>query len=108
MIHFGTTHPMKCEEVKNRLKQKMLDKHGVECSFQLRSVREKAKKTLNEKLGVDYPAQSPIIKERIRIKCQSKYGGNAPACSAEVRSKMESTNLEYRGVAHPLQCKDVL
>ena len=62
--------------------------------------RDKIKETMLKKYGVDNPLKSKEIKEKVIATNNKKYGGNAPACSKEVQEKMQKTCLEKYGVTN--------
>ena len=68
-----------------KIKSRMLEKYGVENSFQLESTKEKSKQTCLEKYGTEFAVQSP-----------------------EVQSKIKDTNLERYGVENASQAKSII
>lgn len=51
-----------------------------------------------KKYGVPHPQSLQSVKDKIKKTCQEKYGGDSALCSAEVRKKGKQTMLEKYGV----------
>ena len=100
--------PFAKKEVREKSKQTMLERYGVEHSLQSAQVREKVKKTNLERYGVENVTQSPIIQEKTKKTNLEKYGVEYAAQSKEVQEKMEKTMMERYGVKHPAQSKEFL
>lgn len=60
--------------------------------------RDKIKQTMIERYGVDNPLRVESIKEKVKNTNNEKYGGNAPACSSEIQAKMQQTCIDRYGV----------
>jgi hypothetical protein len=107
-------------------KDTMINRYGVETSFQLEEFKEKSKKTCLEKYGVENPFQSEEIKnkiketnlgrygvenpfhvEKFKKTCLEKYGVENPFQSEEIKDKIKETNLDRYGVENPIQNKDI-
>lgn len=100
--------PFSNQEVREKSKQTMLEKYGVEHSFQSAQIREKSKKTNLEKYGVENANQSSIVQEKAKKTNLERYGVEYPAQSKEVQEKMENTMMERYGVKHAAQSKEFL
>jgi len=60
------------------------DRYGTQYSWQSEQVKEKIRAKLMETLGVDNPQKSKKVQKKTRKTNNDKYGGPAPACSPKV------------------------
>ncbi len=106
---WGHTNPMKCDEIKDRLKKSMVDKWGVEYYSQTKQWKDQFSKTSLENWGVDNPFKSDEIKEKIQSSNLKNNGVKWPMQSDSIREKSKSTCLENWGVdiySKSLHCKN--
>jgi hypothetical protein len=94
----GQDNPFAWESTKEKIRETMLERHGVENAQQVPEIRAQTRETNMERYGVEETLAAPEIRERIRETCQETYGGPAPSCSPEVQAKTRETNLERYGV----------
>lgn len=92
---------------KCKLKLNNLEKYGVENVFQLKSVKEKSRKSVKEKYGVDYISQSSFIKDKIKDNNIKKYGKEHHLQDESILKKQIETNLERYGVKNISQDKNI-
>ena len=73
--------------------------YRITCSekCQRKLVKEKSKQTILERYGVDNAAKSDIVKDKIRKTCLEKYGVENATQTKEVQNKMKKTCLEKYG-----------
>ena len=108
---YGVDHPAKTKEnidkhkkyykehnIKEKLKESVRKKYGVDNVFQLESVKEKLKQSFIEKYGVDNAAKSDIIQEKIKNTCKEKYGVDAAFKADSVKEKIKNTCIDKYGV----------
>ena len=91
---FGVENPFQDTE---RVKQGMLEKHGVEWVTQSKEVREKIEKTNFEKYGCKATSQSDIVKEVAEKTCLERYGTVSPMQNENVKAKVKQTLIEHFG-----------
>lgn len=72
-------------------KKTMMEKYGVEHSFQDPGILQKIKDTNNSRYGADSPFESPLIIEKIKKICVSKYNVEYPFQSSEIQNKTKNT-----------------
>ena len=87
-----------CEFVK--CKKTMLDKYGVDNSFEIPDIIDKIIATNREKYGCDWQMQSARVKEKSVSTMISKYGVKKPLQKEEFLNKVfpqAKVMLEYRG-----------
>lgn len=100
--------PFARKEVREKSKQTIMERYGVEYSLQNIEVRKKAKQTNLKRYGVDNPRKSKEVQEKARQTNLKKYGVEHPAQAKEVQEKARQTNLKKYGVEHPAQSKEVM
>lgn len=69
--------------------------------------REKQKQTVLHKYGVDNPMKNKSICEKARKTCLQRYGSEWACSNEDVQAKCEQTNLEKYGVRVPMQNSDI-
>ena len=89
-----------------RVKETNLNKYGVECVFQLDSVKEKSKKTIMDKYGVENVSQSNEIQDKIKRNNLIKYGVTNTSQLDSIKEKVKQSNREKFGVDYPMQLDD--
>lgn len=89
------------------IKQKEVCKitYGVESTFQLKHVKEKSLKTINEKYGVDNVMQSPEIQEAFRESMIANHGVEYAQQSHTIRDKTTQTLINKYGVDSVIKIK---
>ena len=75
----------------------MQNSHGVINVSQIKSIKNKKKKTLLKNYGVDNPLKSETIKSKIKNTCLEKYGVDNPTKSAIIKHKRSKTMLDKYG-----------
>lgn len=86
----------KCKYIK--MKSNNLSKHGVENAFQRKDVKNKIKETVREKYGVDSWVQSKEFKEKSKTTNLEKYGVVNPMDSPELRQRQQDAVKAKYGV----------
>ena len=104
----GGAHCQKCTEKlrQTKVKQKSLDKYGVEHFTQVKEIKDKVKQTCLNKYGVEYALQSQTIKDKVKQTCLNKYGVEYPTQSSVVKDKAKQTCLDKYGVEYASQSND--
>ena len=116
MMLYGVPNVMNRDEVKEILKNSMIEKYGVEFCTQnaeivgrasesrknlpeeeKEDIRNKTIQTNLDKYGYEYYNQSPEGQERFKQTCLEKYGVENPNQNEEVRNKTKQTNIEKYG-----------
>lgn len=69
--------------------------------------KEKQKQTMLERYGVDNPMKNKSFCEKARETCLSRYGYEWARSNKDVQAKCESTNLQKYGVRIPLQNDEI-
>ena len=94
--HWGTSHPMKSDEMKNKLKDIFVEKYGVDNPSKDPAVIERIRQVSIEKYGVDNPSKDPAVIERIRQKSIERWSN--PEYKKSMLDKRKKTNMEKYGV----------
>ena len=84
--------------ISEKRKKTMLDRHGVEYSFQSKEIKEKMMVNNIKKYGHENPFQIEEFKNKIKTTNNKKYGVDYPSQSREIKEKMIKTlsNNDYR------------
>lgn len=82
-------------------------KNGTVKCCCLNCVPLKRSEVILEKYGYENATQVPEIKEKIRKTNQERYGSNSPAGNAEVRKKQKETLMKNYGVENPSLSKEI-
>lgn len=95
------------KKTREKIKQTMEEKYGVEHYLQKEEFMEKQKETVRERYGVDNVSQAEEIKEKKKQTSRKNYGVDYPMRSSDVRQKTIETNLEKYGAKNPMQNEKV-
>ena len=94
-------------EVKEKKKQKALEKYGVENVFQAKEVKEKIKKVNLEKIGVEYPMQSSEVRKKSKDTNLKKYGVEHVSQREDIKEEKKKKSLDKYGVENISQAEEV-
>lgn len=101
MEKYGVESSFQLDSVKQKIKETNLKNLGVEYPSQSKEVQNKIRESYRENWGVDWIFQSKEIQERVKEHSLEKYGVESPARSKEANEKRERTNVEKYGAANP-------
>ena len=104
---YGVENVFQAKEVKDKIKETNLEKYGVEHVMQSPKILEKSKETNLEKYGVEHVSQRKDIKERKVQKSLKKYGVENISQAEEIKEKKKQSALEKYGVEYTLQVPEV-
>ena len=104
---YGVENVFQAKEIKEKLKQTNLEKYGVEYPMQSKEIKQKSKETNVEKYGVEHVSQRQDIKEQKVKKSIEKYGVENISQAQEVKDKKKEASLERYGVECTLQAPEV-
>lgn len=105
---YGVDHPMHSEELKSKLDAKMQDKYGVKRFPQLKEAyKEKSIQTNREKFGADWKSQTEDWKIKTEATLMNHYRVTTPMASPEIVAKMRDNYKEKTGYDNPLQNPEV-
>lgn len=107
LADFGTT----------RLRQATMNKYGVEYAAQSQDVKDKIRQTMIDRHGVlsalalvynRSAAWDTSSREKRRQTNQAKYGSDSPLGSSDIRAKGKDTLMHNYGVAQPMHSAEIL
>lgn len=82
-------YTMQSNELSTKMRKTMMERYGVEHSFQNENSKQKAINTWIKKYGVDNPYKAEEVKEKIKNILLEKYGVDN-ACNINPKSRIES------------------
>lgn len=100
---YGVSNPMLLPEVKEKIKKTVQNKYGVDYASQSEIIKEKKKKTCMSNYGVEYPMLSSIIKNKQELTNIKKYGCKVPTQNDSVKKKIQETNIKKYGDKNPMK-----
>lgn len=102
---YGVEHPSQSDEVHEKLKAAVKEKHGVEYGFLL----EKSRETMLDRYGVEYSMQSAEVQETRRNNALEKYGVDHPMKGDALKDKVRAIKLEkYGATKSPGEIKSII
>ena len=96
----------KFKVVREKTKQTILEKYGVDNISKSNSIKDKKKETFKTNYGCEHFTQSKELREKAKQTCLAKYGVEHSAQSKEVQEKVKNTCLKRYGVEHFYQSKE--
>lgn len=99
-IWMKQNNPFRDPRIREKIKNTMKDKYGVEFAAQSPEFLEKQKTTTRERYGVDYFAQSDLYKEVAEKTNVERYGTAWPLQNSEVKDKLKQTVLSRYNVSN--------
>lgn len=87
LVKYGVSHPTKCKEIKEKVKDTLQKNYGVDNPSRSKEVKEKRKNTVQEKYGVGNVFQSEEVKEKSRLTIVEKYGVDNVSKLEETKEK---------------------
>jgi len=105
---YGVDHPMHSEEFKGKMDSTMQNKYGVKRFPQLKEAyKEKSIQTNREKFGADWKSQTEDWKSKTEDTLMKHYGVTNPFQSEELRKKGLANYKVKTGYDNPMQNPDV-
>lgn len=100
LLKYGVENISQLPEIKEKKRNKSIEKFGTNCVLQNDDIKEKIKTTVREKYGVDYVGQSDSVKEKAKQKSLLKYGCESPNSSEIVKQHKRESMMEKYGVEY--------
>jgi very-short-patch-repair endonuclease len=104
---YGVEHVFQSNEIKNKIKNTNLNKYGVEVAAKSEEVKTKTKQTNLERYGVEYQAQLKEVQEKMKQTCLNRYGVKCALQYSKVQEKTKQTNLERYGCENSLSSEEI-
>lgn len=98
---FGTLHPMKDPDIRQRQQRAMLRKYGSGSPLANPIVRKKADKTMQSRYGVSHPMHSEEIRKKLENTNLKRYGAKNPAQASKVISKIQQARYGRKELKLP-------
>ena len=95
----GSDNPFAREDVKAKIRETMLKKHGAENPQQVPEIRARTRETVINRYGGELLA-SPAIRARAEATNKALYGAAFAGGTPEIQAKVRATNLARYGVPH--------
>ena len=105
-IKYGISNPNSKENIE-RQKIKNLEKHGCESYFQTEEFKQKRKQKLIAKLGVDSPLKNAEVQKKHKKTCLERYGVENYSQFAGFDEKRKNNSLKKYKVESPSQLEEV-
>lgn len=91
---FGSDHPNKSEEGKNRIRKGVFDSIGVEYPLQNKESLLNYKNTCIYVFGVDNPSKSKEVQEKKKETCRKRFNSDYSVTSEIVKKKIQIKSFE--------------
>lgn len=103
----GVENTTQLESVKQKTKQTMIKKYGAEHPLQVKEFHNKAKQTCLERYDTETPCSLDVFKEKAKQTCIKNYGVDNPNKNKEVRARAKQTCIKKYGKEHPSQIDEI-
>lgn len=103
----GVEHVSQTADYKTKVQQTSMDRYGTACSLQSDEVRAKIRATNMERYGVPTPFHLQTIQTKVRETNLEKRGVEYISQTPDIRAKIRATNLKKYGVEHVSQNPDI-
>ena len=104
MERYGRPFPLGSKKVQDKTKKTMMERYGVECSFQIAAVRAIPRP---KRPGWRSSLLDPKVQAKIRATNLDRYGAENPFASKEIQGRIKATNMERYGVENPSQSPEI-
>jgi len=91
--NYGTTHPLKNEEVKQKSKDTCLLRYNMEYYVQTEEFKQKSEETSYLKYSVSHPMKSNMIKDILKQSMMDKYNVENSMYLDEVKRKVKDSKI---------------
>ena len=105
---YGVDHPMRSAEIRDRAEQTNLERYGAKHFVQTDSYITKSITTNRERYGNDWARQNPEIQKKSEDTLYNHYGVTNPMQSDELKSRISETYKSRTGYDHPMQNPEVV
>jgi len=107
MEKYGVDHSSKIEGIGEKRKEVFQERYGVSNPSQLESIKERKRETCLKNYGTEYPLQNKEIYEKSKKTIQLKYGVDRPSQNQQVKDKFYKTCKNKYGVDNPMRDKEI-
>lgn len=100
--------PQQLDVIKDKTRKTIQERYGVDAYTQTEDFKEKSKVTINERYGVDFYQQTEEYKEKFKKAHLERYGVEHTFQNEEFLKKREETYLRKYGVDNPMKDRNVV
>jgi len=93
-IKYGVDNPFQNKDVKDKIKETLMNKYGVEHPMYLEETKEKIRNTCIEKYGVKSAMQSPETREKVEKTCMKRYGVKSFLCLKSMHDEQKQKRID--------------
>lgn len=104
---YGVEHPLKLDEIKNKIVETNLEKYGVKYTLLNEEIKNKSKDTCLLKYDTEYYMASEDFKNKTKETLLEKYDTDHPLHNKFIKNKLENTNIEKYGSKSPLGSESI-
>lgn len=105
---YGVDHPMHSEEIKSKVDKTSIERYGAKRFTQTSEYIEKATATNQQRYGADWARQNPEIQKKSEDTLLTHYGVTNPMQSEELKAKVSETYKERTGYDTPMHNPEVI
>jgi len=91
------------KDIKEKIKNSLIEKYGVDHSSKIEGVIDKRKKTWEKNYGVDNPSKAKSIKDKKKETCLKNHGVEYPLQNKKIFEKSKQTVMKRFHVERPAQ-----
>jgi len=104
---FANGNPFTNPESREKAKQTMLRKYGVEHAAQSESIKQKMRDTTMARYGAEHFTQTPEYIEKAKATNRSKYGSDWAMQNPDCQQKAKDTLYVNYGVTNPMESDEL-
>ena len=105
---YGVDHPMHSAKIRDKAEQTNLERYGAKHFVQTDGYITKSIATNRERYGTDWARQNPEIQKKSEDTLYNHYGVTNPMQSDELKSRISETYKSRTGYDHPMQNPKVI
>ena len=106
-LSFANGNPFQKEECREKAKQTMQDKYGVDHPMHSDVIKARVTNTNRDRYGVDHFTQTEAYIDKATATNQGRYGVSWPMQDATTLQKAQDTLYEHFGVTNPMQSAEI-
>lgn len=102
LSRYGVEHPMHSAEIRAKVDATSEQRYGAKRFTQTSEYIEKAKATNQQRYGADWAMQTGAVQQKVKDTLMTNYGVANPMESEELKEKISVTYKERTGYDHPM------
>lgn len=104
---YGKSSSNQVKSIKEKKKKTSLEKFGTEHPMQSSEIRAKRKTTCIERYGSEHILQTEHGKKKFKTTCMEKFNSDCPFSSDIIKEKIRKTNIIRYGFINPVKNKRI-